>query len=124
LAPLPGWQDAEIGISKFADYSLNPENANNRFKAVGFAALGYDVASEVGRRRAAANLIVQLRAALGSESAVPSRDSGFGARWIVRSIVHGPNGRTGTLITVWQNLPGRPPRLITNWLEVHKEENA
>jgi hypothetical protein len=35
-----GWEDAEISEAKFTEYSLNPENVNNRLKAVAFAAVG------------------------------------------------------------------------------------
>lgn len=122
MAHLPGWQDADIPLAKFADYSLNPANPNNRFKWAGFAALGYAVATESGREAGAWDLISQLRRALPLVDATPWRHSTAGdPRWDVRVTVRGPNGKTGTLHTAWQVRPGRPARLITNWLEVHKE---
>lgn len=48
------------------------------------------------------------------------RTSLFGPRFEVKVVIVGPNGKNGTLQTVWQYDQGSDtPRLVTNWLEVH-----
>jgi hypothetical protein len=52
--------------------------------------------------------------------ATAGKASDYGQRFEVRIPITGPKGN-GTLVTVWQIDKGSDaPRLITNWLEVHK----
>jgi hypothetical protein len=45
----------------------------------------------------------------------------FGRRFEVDIPITGPNGRSGTLLTVWQFDKGSTtPRMITNLLKVHQ----
>jgi hypothetical protein len=122
MAQLEHWEDAIVPIAKFAQYSLDAGSQSNRGKWRAFAEVGYATHSEAGRRAGAEDLIRQLRAALGHADATPWKGTKPGdPRYDVRVEVQGPNGRRGTLHTGWQCHRGQPPRLITNWLEVHRE---
>lgn len=118
--PLPENEQARIDSAKFERYSMNPNNANNGGKWQAFEQLGYDVQTPEGRSQGAQDVIAQLRGKLPNESATEAKSTSFGRRFEVRADITGPNGRTGTLNTIWQYDSGsNVPRLITNWLQVH-----
>jgi hypothetical protein len=119
-APLPNGAAATIDLAKFDRYSMDPNNTGNGGKWKAFQALGYDVQTEGGRTAGAQNVVNQLREKLATTPASLGKSSTFGPRYEVRIEIKGPNGREGTLQTVWQTDVGSSaPRLITNWLEVH-----
>ena len=83
-----------------------------------FEQIGYDVTTEAGRQAGARDVKAQLKAQLETAPASKGKSTGFGQRYEVRVTIRGPSGQ-GTLVTVWQ-VEGNVPRLITNWLEVHR----
>jgi hypothetical protein len=98
---------------------MNPA-AKNGGKWKAWGELGYDVAE--GREGAAADVTGQLRAGLASSQVVSWKDTPYGPRVKTWTPLRGPNGRTGSLVCAWQYDRGSDhPRMITNWLEVHRE---
>jgi hypothetical protein len=116
--PLPHSDNAIIDKAKFEKYSMDPSNKGNGGKASAFKQIGYDIETEAGRQAGASDVVTQLKNQLKSTAAIKGKETGFGQRFEVRVQVKGPSGQ-GTLVTVWQLERGEP-RLITNWLEVHK----
>jgi hypothetical protein len=116
--PLPNSDQATIDPAKFEKYSMDPTNKGNGGKAIAFKQIGYDVETEIGRQTSASDVVAQLKAQLKNTAATKGKGTGFGQRFEVRVRIKGPSGE-GTLVTVWQLEP-TTPRLITNWLEVHK----
>lgn len=117
------WATAVVDIEKFRDYSMNPEHPKNGGKHLAFEALGYVLAKPCDRERAARAVIEQLLNAVQRGQTPTQRDSQWGVRYDTATVIKGPNGRCGTLRAAWQEEPGSvAPRLITNWLELHKEE--
>jgi hypothetical protein len=119
--PLPNAQQVQIDPAKFDQYSMNPDNPRNLGKWRAFEEIGYDIRDSDDRQAAAQQVMTQLRQSLPNNAATPSKTSPYGARFEVRSMIQSPTGRTGTLVTIWQIDPNSTiPRLITNWLEVHR----
>jgi hypothetical protein len=117
---LPSFEQAVIDFAKFTEYALNPQHPQNQGKAHSFKQLGYDVDTSQGRSVAAQDLINQLRLKLNTSPAISDRETTYGARYMVKTTVVGPNGKTGTLVTIWQyDIGADVPRLVTNWLQVH-----
>ena len=117
---LPNIDQADIDVRKFSEYSLNPDNAGNKGKWQGFRAIGYNMDTSEGRSAAAQDVTTQLRSTLADVPATFDRTTEYGPRWIARVRIVGPNGRSATLVTVWQiDNGGAVPRLITNWVEAH-----
>jgi hypothetical protein len=118
---LPNYKRAQIDPRKFKDFSLSPDNPRGKSKWRGFVQLGYDVHTSQGREAATQDIIKQLQSRLGSSPAAPGTVSSYGFRFEVRTEIVGPNGKVATLNTEWQiDNRGDIPRLITNWVEVHK----
>ena len=70
-------------------------------------------------------MIAQLPQQLLKTPATEGNVSLYGSRYEVRTRLRGPNGVEGTLVTVWQiDIGSDAPPLITNWLEVHRREEA
>ena len=109
-----------IDPRKFTAYSLDPGNPNNGGKWKGFRDLGYDTQTAEGRAASAENIMAQLRPQLRVVEPAPERTSAYGKVVSVNVQLTGPNGRAGTLVTIWQYDAGSSsPRLITNYLKVH-----
>lgn len=119
------WGAAEIDPRKFTAYSMDPGNdgAGGKWKA--FAALGFEVEEPQARASAAATVIEQMRATMPPDPPPPaSRFTDWGDRYETTHTIEGPNGRKGRLEVVWQVDPGvTHPRLVTNFLKVHKESS-
>ena len=119
-APATLGNDVTIDPRKFSGYSMDPANPRNNGKWTAFRDLGYDTATVTGRDEAADDVVSQMRAQLSTAVAIPRPASPYGRRVEVSTILRGPNGRTGTLVTVWQyDIGSTVPRLITNFLKVH-----
>lgn len=97
---------------------MDLNNKGNGGKAVAFKQIGYSIDTETGRQASTTDVIDQLKSQLATTPARKGRSTGFGDRFEVRVHIKGPSGN-GTLVTVWQIERG-DPRLITNWLEVHR----
>jgi RHS repeat-associated protein len=119
--PLPNAEYAQVDPAKFRDYSMNPNNPGNDGKWEAFESLGYDVSTDTGRARGAQDVIRQLFSQIRSAPASMGKVSTYGPRLEVDMFLRGPNGKMGTLKTSWQyDSGGDIPRLITNWLAVHR----
>ncbi len=118
---LPKADKARIDPRKLGDYALNPDHPKNEGKWRAFDQLGYDVQSGSGRQAATDDVMNQIRAKLPDSEAMPVRGSAFGSRFEVDVTITGPNGKTGTLVTIWQiDKGGDSARLITTYLWVHR----
>jgi hypothetical protein len=122
MPSLLDWTQAEVAYEKFEAYSMDPANEKSNGKWMAFEALGYSVHDRIARRAGAENVVTQLRATLPPTPPPPiSRITDYGDRYETTHDICGPNGRRGTLFAVWQVSESSPaPRLVTNWLEVHK----
>jgi hypothetical protein len=119
--PLPFARQAEIDSAKFDQYSMNPDNPRNLGKWQAFEEIGYDVRKLEKRKESALQIIEQLRRDLPTVSAKAGKSSPHGSRFEVRTLIQSPVDKAGTLVTIWQiDLDYTVPRLITNWLEVHR----
>jgi hypothetical protein len=119
--PLPEAPAATIDDAKFLKYSMDPDNPNNRGKWKAWSQLGYDVDDLTNRTAASDDVIRQVRDQLETVAAREGKSTDFGRRFEVEIPITGPNGRTGTLFTVWQFDKGSTtPRMITNLLKVHQ----
>ncbi|NJO60862.1 MAG: hypothetical protein HC836_22175 [Richelia sp. RM2_1_2] len=120
--PLPKAQQAQIEPAKFERYSMDPNNTKNNGKWKAFEEVGYDVHNDTNRKSGAQDVINQLRQSLVDTPATSGKSTPHGPRFEVRGTLQGPNGKSGTLVSVWQIDAGTDtPRLITNWLEVHRK---
>jgi filamentous hemagglutinin len=73
------------------------------------------------RAAASEDVIRQVRDQLDRLPAREGKSTDFGRRFEVEIPITGPNGRSGTLFTVWQFDKGSTtPRMITNLLKVHQ----
>jgi hypothetical protein len=119
--PLPEAPAAVIDEDKFLRYSMDPGNPNNQGKWKAWSQLGYDVDGLASRTAASDDVIRQVREQLGHVAAREGKTTDFGRRFEVDIPITGPNGRSGTLFTVWQFDKGSTtPRMITNLLKVHQ----
>jgi uncharacterized protein YukE len=117
---LPNVERADVDVTKFSDYSMNESHPANGGKWVAWNDVGYSIDSASGRAAAAQDVMRQLDAQLPETTATFSKTTEWGSRFQVRTTIAGPNGRMGTLVTVWQYDKGSDiPKLITNWLETH-----
>jgi hypothetical protein len=125
---LPNLEKAEIDERKFSEYSMNPGHPDNKGKADGWRALGYDVDSPQARREAARELReLTLEESLANGKIAEVRDDSYGARPRVISGIIGPNGKNATLVTCWliEDRSGTAiPRLITTWVQPHRDKEA
>ena len=117
---LPAGNRAAIDPAKFEKYSMDPANTNNNGKWKAWLKLGYDVHDPLERQSAAQDVMRQLQQQLTNQAATLEELTKFGQRFQVQTIITGPNGEQGTLVTIWQYDNGAStPRLITNWLKTH-----
>jgi hypothetical protein len=119
---------AEIDDRKFSEYSLNPGHPDNRRKADGWRALGYDVDSPQGRRDAARELRgAILSELLASGKVEATRDTAQGVSHRVLNGIIGPNGKNGILVTCWrieERAGTSVPRLVTTWAQPHRDKET
>ncbi len=104
---LPNAESAIVDPTKVRDYLLSPTHPIGHFKAVVFNALGYTVESwEI--------LTADLLALAHGQPATPGRPTPHGQKYEVSGKLTGPNGRSGTFVTVWMVKSGElAPRFIT-----------
>jgi hypothetical protein len=125
---LPNLEMAEIDERKFSEYSLNPGHPDNRGKAGGWRALGYDVDSPQGRRDAAQELRgIILSELLACGKVEATRDTPRGLSHRVLNGITGPNGKVGTLVTCWRiedHSGTGVPRLVTTWAQPHRDKET
>ena len=104
---LPNAQHSTVEPSKVRDYLLSPTHPIGHFKAVVFNALGYTVENwQV--------LAEDLLALARTHPASPGRPSPHGQKYEVSGKLTGPNGRSGTFVTVWMLKSGDlAPKFVT-----------
>ena len=104
---LPNAELAIVEPEKIRDYLLSPIHPIGRFKAVVFAALGYNQAQwEILRN--------DLLAVVKSGSSVAGQPSLYGQKHEVDGILVGPSGRSMLVRTVWMvRSADQVPRLVT-----------
>jgi len=121
---LPNYQQADIDLAKFVDYSMNPTHPRNQGKWLAFETVGYRLHEQSTRLEAAQAVVQQLINQLPQAQVTVGNTTPYGVRYRVRCPITGPNGQVGTLVTIWQIAPNSNiPRLITNWLEIHYDPN-
>ena len=104
---VPNPDRAVIDSSKLRDYILSDAHPVGRFKARFFHRLGYTAAD-------AARLEQDLYHHLQQHDAVLGDTTQYGAKYLVRGIVTGPNGRSAEVVSVWIIRTAEDfPRLIT-----------
>jgi hypothetical protein len=104
---LPAADRAFIDTAKLRHYLLSSSHPVGRFKARFFARLGY--VPETWRQ-----LRADLKALARSGDATAGKASEYGAKYEVRGILKGPNGRSAQVAMVWIILTGEDlPRLVT-----------
>jgi hypothetical protein len=125
---LPNLERAEIDERKFSEYSMNPGHPDNKGKADGWRALGYDVDNPQARREAARELRdLTLEESLANGKVTEVRKDSYGLRPRVISGITGPNGKNATLVTCWliEDRSGTAiPRLITTWVQPHRDKET
>lgn len=125
---LPNLEKAEIDERKFSEYSMNPGHPDNQGKANGWRALGYDVDNPEARQKAARELRdLTLEELLANGKVAKVREDSYGSRPQVINGIAGPNGKHATMVTCWliEDLSGTAiPRLITTWVEPHRDKEA
>jgi hypothetical protein len=123
---MPGADRATLDERKFKSYSMDPGNERNGKKHEAWEQLGYDVADESVRAELSARVSRMVRDRLPTAEVTRERVDELGNRRfeIPFEIEGAPeSGRTATLRTVWLLDSGSDaPRMITNWLEVHRDE--
>lgn len=125
---LPNLERAEIDERKFSEYSMNPGHPDNKGKADGWRALGYDVDNPQARREAARELRdLTLEESLANGKVADVREDSYGRRPRVISGITGPNGKNATLVTCWL-IKGDSvtaiPRLVTTWVQLHRDKET
>lgn len=119
-ARLSNAENAVVDERKFTAYSMDPANPRNRGKWKAWQRLGYDVHER--RQDAVQDVTRQLRASLSDAEPYRRQDTSHGPRCRTDAPLTGPNGRTGTLVCVWQyDIGAEQPRMVSNWLRVHEE---
>jgi Domain of unknown function (DUF6883) len=107
---------------------MNPRHPDNKGKADGWRALGYDVDNPQARREAAPELRdLTLEESLANGKVAKVRDDSYGPRPRVISGIIGPNGKNATLVTCWliEDRSGTAiPRLITTWVQPHRDKET
>jgi hypothetical protein len=100
---------------------MKADHRDNKGKWRAWTNVGYDIATPADRQLATRDVLSQLNAQLPVAKATLTQRTPHGPVFEVKSEIVGPNGRHDTLVTHWQFDNGSDaPRLITNWLAVHK----
>ncbi|MBM7783628.1 DUF6883 domain-containing protein [Tenggerimyces flavus] len=125
---MPGADRATLDVRKFRDYSMDPGNERNQGKHKGWEQLGYDVADDATRADLSERVSRMVRERLPTAEVTRERtDELGGRRFEVSFELEGATAsdRAGTLRTVWLlDEGGESPRMITNWVEVHRDEKG
>ena len=106
---LPAADRARVDPEKVRDYLLSGAHPVGRFKATFFSALGY---SEDAWEKLRDDLLDIAR----RDDALPGGPSPHGEKYEVRATLHGPNGRTAKILSVWmvRSFDGETfPRFVT-----------
>ena len=107
---LPNFEHSIVLPEKLRDYILSPVHPVGRFKSAFFRGLGYSA-------EAYEKLKSDLRSLLVAEAEL-AKVTDFGALYLVRGVLSGPNGRSGLVVTVWIILSEQVvPRFVTAYPE-------
>jgi hypothetical protein len=120
LDRLANVEKATVNPAKFRDYSMRREHPDNKGKWKAWTDVGYRIETPEQRAAATADVSSQLAAQLPDAPALLTGRSQWGSKFTVRTVIVGPNGTKGTLVSIWQYGNGSDvPELVTNWLETH-----
>lgn len=123
IETMPGAEHAVIDDRKFRSYAMDPNNTNNGGKHKAWEQLGYDVGDEQVRDELSAQIAQLVQGQVSTAEVAKTWEAENGQKYRIHFEVEGPE-KKGTLKTIWLQAPGSDaPRLITNWLEVHKERD-
>ena len=101
---LPGYDRAQIAVSKVTDYLLNPLHEQGGSKARYFLGLGFDVES----------LITALLEHAATYEAVKTEETQFGVKYRVEGVLETPSGRRPNVLSSWIVRTGEDfPRLTS-----------
>ena len=103
---MPHCESATVPREKVADYLLSPTHPRGSMKARWFNALGYSIDCPD-------ELIGALKEVAMSEVDSTEKTE-YGIKYKITEIISGPNGRSGSVQTIWILLPDfEEPRLVT-----------
>ena len=101
---------ANVPSDKLRDYLLSRSHPIGRFKSMFFRSLGYDLDNHEVLDRDIRSLV--------SGDAEESETNEFGTKYLVHGALHGPNGNSADIVTVWIILAGEDiPRFVTAYPE-------
>ncbi len=104
---LPNSDRAVVDSAKLRHYLLSTSHPVGRFKARFFEALGYSAENWE-------QIETDIRGLIDAAEARPSEKTEYGAKYEVRGMITGPNGRSAEVVKVWIILTGEDvPRFIT-----------
>lgn len=119
------WNWTEVDVKKFNEYSMNPDHPQNRGKAKGFEAIGYNVRDKDARLEAAWDMRDVTRMILPHGHVTELKETPYGLKFRAVNGIIGPNGRAATYDSCWmvdERGDGiRTARMITSWVRPHKE---
>ena len=112
---MPNYDKATIDDRKFLEYSLNLNSlTGGKDKAIAYKnALGYDITNYK-------DLIKQIETKVksGMHKPVSCEYTNFGVKYRYELPITGPNGKTKTVIAVFQiDIDKNIPRLVTNYVK-------
>ena len=103
---MPHCESAMVPREKVTDYLLSPTHPRGSMKAKWFNALGYSIENFD-------ELIGALKIVARSEVNSTERTQ-YGTKYIITELISGPNGRPGSVRTIWILPPdSEEPRLVT-----------
>ena len=107
---MPRCESAIIAKAKITDYLLSPTHPRGSTKAKWFNALGY----AHGRPE---DLMASL-SALAKLDVESTEETRYGTKYVISGDITGPNGRRGTVRTIWMLLDeAEEPKLVTAYPE-------
>lgn len=111
---MPNYKEALTPKEKFLNYSLDYSNPNSKGKAEAYEkALGFN-------QHNASLLIDQIHSKVTSGKVQPLtiKSNNYGTKYIYEIPILGPNGKTKTVVAVYQIDSGsKQPRMITNYVK-------
>lgn len=103
---IPNHAEAQVEAEKLTDYLLSQTHPIGKSKAAWFGVLGY--------KQSDWQLLQADLTQLAFEDAVLLSETQYGQKYGISSILIGPNGKSGKVMTVWIIISGHKiPRLVT-----------
>lgn len=90
---LPNAEHAEVAREKVRDYLLSSRRRIGRFKARYFRTLGYSLENW--------ELLASELRSIARSNVASELESPYGRKFSIVARIVGPNGRTGSIVTIW-----------------------